>query len=88
MRPLRLVPIACAASSIRGIENFLQIASTASTSNGAPNRCTAITALGRLQARSVSSSRCGSIARKVGSLSTNTGLAPTRATTPAVAKNE
>ena len=88
MRPLYLVPIACAASSISGTENLRQTARIASTSNAEPNRCTAITAFGRLHFFSASSSCCGARLSQVGSTSTNTGLAPTRATTPAVAKNE
>ena len=74
-------PNACAASSISGSPS----AASSPSDAGRPKRCTGTIAFVRVLIRVATSS--GSRLRDTGSMSANTGVAPTRAIASAVAKN-
>ena len=79
----RLAPMVCAASSIIGIDG----SSRRISSIGAicPNRSTGMTAL--VRGVTAAATRSGRMLNVLGSISTNTGVAPTLWMVPAVAKN-
>src|SRR5450759_4179236 len=79
-------PIACAASSITRSLCLVAIAYSLSISNGLPARKTGMIALVRLVIAASSLSR--SMLRVTGSMSANTGVAPTSSITFAVATQE
>src|SRR5580698_1683550 len=83
--PLRLAPIACAASSITGIPRDAAISLIASIAATCPNRCTGMIAL--VLGDSFAFTDSGETLYVRGSMSAKTGIAPSRATQPAVAKN-
>ena len=78
--------MACAASSMTGMPARSAAAMIGSMSAASPKRCTGMMAL----VRGVIAARvcAGSMLNVAGSMSTSTGVAPTRTIAPAVAKNE
>jgi hypothetical protein len=79
-------PMACAASSITGMPRSRAAASIGSMSATLPYKCTGISAF--VLAVIAATAADASMLYVTGSMSTNTGVAPSRAITPAVAKNE
>jgi hypothetical protein len=79
-------PIACAASSITGMPRWFASSMIGAISADWPKRCTGMIALVRGVIAAIAARV--SMLNVPGSTSTSTGVAPTRTTQPAVAKNE